>query len=386
MTRKDSPYVRDGRIQRRYDPLTGYPQSYFDTARSYVDWNRVTYLFMPVLVLWITNPFNHFSLISSSPKAFWISGRPKTTNYGLFSLEDSIEGIALVALGRTWDVCSFGDASSGSMCGRLADSLCHTKPLFLWDYYWKNSSASGGKAFQAFFTALADDLVFVVHRVICSLLILSAVWRFCCPRFPLYKRTFFLPSFVDDLATSVVWKCTESTLLWDLATQNLFGYPALAEIHRLLPRFRSTSWLVRPTGNDNCDYLIAVVLLVVVIAGGSNMLATRIVHSGKNSKYRGFRLVGFSALTAASLGYLIRSDSKSTVLLLFRQHQQYNIGYVHAYWTQVGWMVVGHPHDWYPRVVVWFLAGFAGALYANFHLEHVQMDVVKDLLGFFGFA
>jgi len=357
----------------------------------------VAYILIPALVLYVTNPANgilpcYLSYSSSD----WMIGRPGVTNYGFFSLEQSIEGVSAAGLLTRSDViCPFYDPVIGTFCGSLADSLCHRKPFFPWEYppwerYFRRLRKHGfgglGDLMDTasdFLAALASDRVHVVHRCICAILIGSVLWKYCCPWFPSWRfylsvnegRTdLLLPLRMwNDLWDSVF---SRSNLFRDLLYQNLYVYPALAEVNRIVPKLRMTSWLVRPTGDETADYAIAVAILVVICGGGSNRLASRIVGGGRS-------LVGFSTVGAVGLGYVVRSAGRSTILATFRRH---DVGYAHAFWSQAAWIVIGNQDDWYPHLLVWMVAGLAGAVFAEFHFEHVAMFGVRDVLGFFGLA
>jgi hypothetical protein len=404
-------YIHEGGVLDRDTdtPLTDY-RSYRASLWKFVEWNRVAWILVPALVLFVTNPSNrilpcYWSYYSSD----WITGdwigRPGVTNYGLFSLEATVEGVGISALLTRSDlVCPFYARDIGSFCGSLADSMCHRKPFFLWEYppwqqYFKKQRLLGKKEFldasADFISALAVDRVHVIHRFLCAILVGSAAWNFCCPRFPPLRYVLFgssnrnsllLPITVaNDLLTSVLFRSKAgimSSLVRDLVYQNTFVYPTLVELNRIVPKLRTTSWMVRPTGNETADYVVAVVLLVLVLGGGSNLLASRIVGGSSSSR----TVVGFSSVAAVGLGYLIRLAGRSSSFggIRIATFRTQDISYVHAFWSNLAWFFVAHPHDWYPRLVVWLVAGFAGSIYAEFHLEHVDVFVFRNLLGFFG--
>eukprot|EP00536_Pseudo-nitzschia_multiseries_P018115 jgi/Psemu1/293346/fgenesh1_pg.2171_\ len=422
-------YIHEGRVLRDNPNRDGRPvyRGFTVPVWKFVEWKRVAFLVVPIVALWITNPANRFPGWTT-PRSQWRTGKPRTTNYGLFSLEETIEGVTLFGLRKQWEVCTFADASAGELCASLADNLCHRKPLFPWNYRVRKVNGSSGNngngngypyksrfehyraVARNYGAALAEDRVFVAHRFLCACLMLSAVWRFCCPQFPASSvRVLAVSSpiavFVHDLVASVLWSSSGTTLVRDLLVQNFCVYPCLVELDRLVPRFRRSSWLVRPTGNEAADYAVAVLLLVLGIGGGSNALAGHLVGSGYNyhNGRRTRTLVGYASVAAAALGYAIRvvryrypygsssplsspSLSSEAWTLTLAGVPDRRFGLVHAYWTQVAWIVVGHPREWYPRVVVWLLAGLAGSLWAEVHLEHVELDVVRDLLGWFGLA
>ena len=393
-TRSGRPYIDETGLLSHDN--RGY-RSHRTPLWKFVEWNRVAWVLIPSLVLFVTNPGNGVLpvFLSYSPKD-WI-GKPSVTNYGFFSLEEGIEGVAVSALlSRTDTLCPFYDPVIGPFCGSFADSMCHRKPFFPWEYppvknYFRDLKNYGFamddllQAFQDFFSALAMDRVHVLHRFLCAILVGSVVCNYCCPRFPPLMYLVFGNSAYDfvplrilnDLWTSLFFP--SSNLLRDLMYQNIFVYPALVELDRMIPKLRITSWLVRPTGNDTADFALALFFLVMILGGGSNELATKIVRNGR-------RLIGYSSVAGVGLGYLIRINTGGAggILATF---QRRDLSYKHAYWSTLAYTVVGHPNDWYPRSVLWLVAGFAGALFAEFQLKHVDsFFAVKNLLGYFGFA
>uniref|UniRef100_A0A7S4AXR2 Uncharacterized protein n=1 Tax=Pseudo-nitzschia australis TaxID=44445 RepID=A0A7S4AXR2_9STRA len=402
-------YIHEGRVLRNHlDQSTGDQTFYYGAPLwKFVEWKRVALILLPVIALWVTNPANR---VPSSSAPMWLAGRPRTTNYGLFSLNESIEGVTLLGLLSRWEVCTFGDASTGEFCGILADSMCHRKPLLPWEYHSRQNRKKNGTnnnsnnptveyyktAARNFGSALAEDRVFVAHRFLCIFMLFSAAWKFCCPQFPLSRQILVVSpiAWINDAISSVLWKSTETTLVRDLFFQNAFVYPFLVELNRMLPRLQLSSLLARPTGNETADYALAVVVLVIGIGGGSNALGALIVSNNRR------RLVGFSSVAAAALGYAIRVANAwgrsslyaytiwpaTTTSLGGVASATRELGLVHAYWTYVAWIIVGHPYDWYPRLVVWLLAGLVGSIYGEFHLLNMELNVVRELLIFFGLA
>jgi len=174
-------------------------------------------------------------------------------------------------------------------------------------------------------------------------------------------------------------------------------YPLLVELNRIVPTLQKKLW-VRPVGNDTIDFLLTILIFVFVIGGGSNVVASRISQR---------HVVGFSSVSASALGYIQRiatsrnsRNSNAAILATFgstifgttgRQHQQqqqYAINSVQTYWSTLAWIFVAYPNDWYPMIVVWLIAGLAGSLYGEFHLQNIDNAAVvyyRELLNFFGF-
>jgi hypothetical protein len=108
-------YVHNGQIVR--DP------SFIRTPFwKFIVWKRVAFIFLPVFILWLTNPANQhvlerttFLFSSPPPKASskWLT--PRVTNYGIFSLEEKLDGVVVYGLHLSW-LCSFNDPKIGPLC------------------------------------------------------------------------------------------------------------------------------------------------------------------------------------------------------------------------------------------------------------------------------
>jgi hypothetical protein len=148
-------------------------------------------------------------------------------------------------------------------------------------------------------------------------------------------------------------------------------YPALVEIAKIVPRLSSGSILV--TGDSSFDFAIAVFLLIFVIGGGSNVLASRV--DGQRT-----HVTGFAPVVAASLGYYHRINVvRSTILMTM---YGVDMTAIRIYWTSIAWIIFAYPSAWWPRLVAWLAAGLGGTLLAKYHLENVA--VWGDVLKFFG--
>lgn len=223
--------------------------------------------------------------------------------------------------------------------------MCHQKPL------WGD----------------VDDLPFTTHRMLCWILILSTVFGFCCQTAP--PRRIVQNSIIDGILFSVFYQ--PHNLLHDLLYETLCVYPALVEINKIIPRLSSGSIL--STGDNTFDFMIAVFLLVCIIGGGSNVLATRI--DGQRTY-----VTGFAPVIAASLAYYHRINVvRNAVLMNF---VGLDMTAMRMYWTHIAYAIIAHPNGWYPRVVAWLAAGLGGSLLAKYHLENIA--VWGDVLKFFG--
>jgi len=421
----------DGRVVR--DPSIKFSVSSFWKC---VDWKRVVSLFLPVFLLVVTNPAN---IILSTTKTFsqpsasasssalpsslllasswFVVGRPRITNYGVFALQESLDGVTVLAVLSESSVCSFNDVRTrrGAFCEAIADTLCHRKPLLLSEYWYDERSSMTANhrnnGIKSFASALAKDRVFLVHRLICWILILTASFNFCCPRFPprrILSGYLFYHPIIDDLLTSVLFSSSSSSssssnnnnLVRDLLRHNFIIYPVLVELDRMVPQmaYRQSGWwywwILRPTGKATADFLLTVVLLIL-LAGAANVLASRITNQQQQQQHH--RVVGFSSCTAAGLGYLQRcahhQNNRSWILLAFGTQtlpvlgRNYTaINTVQVFWSSMAWMVVSSD-NWYPMLVVWLVGGVVGTLLAEFHLQHISTAVgyYQDFLRYIGF-
>jgi hypothetical protein len=222
-----------------------------------------------------------------------------------------------------------------------ASNLSHKKTL-LWD--------TNGRAHTA-------------HRIICGLLLVSALASYCFPGAPLGQL--FENQWLDGLA-SVFYR---PHLFLDLLYANYAVHPALVEINRIIPRLHDRS--IISTGYKTLDFWIGVVLLVFVIGGGSNLLASRVTGS---------RVYGFSSVSAASLAYYQRITLVRRPILFFLWNQP--VTAATAYWSSVAILVVRQNRDWFPPLLAWLSAGWAGSMLAKYHLEN--MMIFGDILKIFG--
>jgi hypothetical protein len=152
---------------------------------------------------------------------------------------------------------------------------------------------------------------------------------------------------------------------------NLFVYPTLPEMNRIIPRLQKGS--IVSTGDTNVDFGIGVFLLIVIIGGGCNILAFCLTK-----RY----VYGFSTASAASLAYYQRITMfrQSTLFYVLSQP----VTAAGAYWSSLALMAVQNQHDWFPSMVAWLAAGCAGSVLAKYHLENVSF--FGDVLQLFGLA
>jgi hypothetical protein len=136
-------------------------------------------------------------------------------------------------------------------------------------------------------------------------------------------------------------------------------YPALVEINRIVPRLDKGSVLFN-FGDVDLDFALAVVILIFVIGGGCNMVASRLTN----------RIVyGLNSTIGASLAYYQQAALyRPVIAILFRVYDQ-PITASGAYWTMLGLMMVTSNRGWFPGFVAWMLSGWVGLCYARYHLE-----------------
>lgn len=384
-------YIHDGRILRpglRRGADFVSDQDYNLTIRQqlqmilrHFSMRRFLIVAIPVLLLITTNPTNeilpqklfdsiqlqHNSKSSSSSSSSinffdkasrWLMPPAGTTNYGLFSLEDRFDGITVLGLGQQslWS-CPFNSPELGPLCEFLADNMCHHKP-FVFD---------------------KQDKSYTVHRVLCFLLILSSFLDYCCGPWAPPLRLFWNFPTLDAMIGTVFYR---PLLLHDLFCQNIAVYPALQEMQSII-----TTRLSSPTTKFmtyqfpmagpcvGLNYILFVLLLVLLVAGGSNAVAAKV---GRQDPFtiRG----GYATVIAGSLGFCMHETvyrntfwfTKNKVLLSVWGN---DVTAPRAFWTSAVWIVLNgqqtthSSREWFPQLVAWLLAGFGGLLLAKYPLQ-----------------
>jgi hypothetical protein len=190
------------------------------------------------------------------------------------------------------------------------------------------------------------------------MLIASAIYFFCCPAAsptPSFGGLFMNSDSIWFWLTSVFYR---PNILTDLFKTNTCIYPALMEMNRIVPRLGNTSITF---GNVNVDYTVAVLFLIFGIGGSVNWITTRVT---KRPVY------GFFTTVAASLSYyqrMTRARALQTFLL-------YVLGQpvtpATAYFTGLAMLVLSSNGNWLPPLLAWILAGCAGSLFGQYHLEN----------------
>ncbi|KAG7363515.1 hypothetical protein IV203_026876 [Nitzschia inconspicua] len=321
-------YIHDGSV-------IGDPSWIPKPWHAYIEWKRVACVMLPFLILLVTNPANQQAwrdyISPSTKKSKWLA--PRLTNFGIFSLEEKIEGVVISGL-QHHVMCPFKSPRFGSTCEVLADKLCHQKPL-LWD---------------------TTDKAYTTHRLLCWVLILSSLYGFCCPKAP--PRRFFAHPVADGLLASVFY--TPQYLLHDLANETFCVYPTLVEMNSILPKLNRSSILC--TGDETVDFMISVGIMIFLFGGGSNVIASRIDRQGSY-------ITGFFPVIAAALGYYQRINVIRTSILM--NFFGCDLTATRLYWSSIGWIILTNPNSWFPRLIAWLTAGLAGSFLAKYHLENI---------------
>lgn len=338
-----SAYIVDGRVERGGSTSRLGVRTHF---LQYLLWNRVLFLLGVAALFIVTNPANSHLLENDTTPSYsqptmmsyfssliWGQDEQGITNYLFFSVKDSYDALVFMALRESW-ACRYDDMDIGFVCDLLRPVLNHGKPV-LWD---------------------ESDPVHTAHRMLCWLLIFSAAASFCCPN-PYDGRLFDNPFF--DSLFSVFYR---PHLLSDLFHESLTVYPALVELHNILPRLRSDSmW---STGDANLDFAVAVMLFVLGIGGGSNFIASQILP--KNSPHC---ITGFSPVVAASMAYCHRIRVLGP-LVLFRL-DVLSVNTSDLYWTELALIFLRGTRNTFPTMVAWLVAGLLGTALAKYQLENL---------------
>jgi hypothetical protein len=145
-------------------------------------------------------------------------------------------------------------------------------------------------------------------------------------------------------------------------------------MNRVIPQLQKGS--IFSTGSNTYDFILAAIFLVLCVGGGCNILASRVTNT---------KVHGFSSVIAASLAYYQRINMVRRQAILFFLLDQ-PVTAAGAYWTSVALLVVRNSRHqgWFPPLVAWLVAGWAGSMFAKYHLEN--MKLFGDIFKFFGLA
>jgi hypothetical protein len=207
-----------------------------------------------------------------------------------------------------------------------------------------------------------SDQAHTAHRIICGLLILSVMASFCFPNSP---RLFFFGNPYLDGLFSVFYR---PNLLLDLLHANMSVYPALLKMSRILPELKKDS-LLFSSSNHDLDFVLYILLLVIIIGGGCNIVASRVTDRS---------CFGFNTTVAASLAYLHRISIYQNPVLCHIMGQP--VTALGGYWSTLALSVMRN-ENWFTFLVAWLLAGLFGSGLAKYHLENMWLG---DVFKFFG--
>ncbi|KAL3945206.1 MAG: hypothetical protein SGBAC_000679 [Bacillariaceae sp.] len=146
----------------------------------------------------------------------------------------------------------------------------------------------------------------------------------------------------------------------DLVSANTAVYMALKEMHKTLAMVRPGSFF--HTGDADSDYALGVLMLVWMIGNGANTFASCLSSTHK--------IAGFDSVKAACLMYLHQSTVVSdTIYWIFGIQGVTAAG---LFWANVPIIVItSDKHGWFPQLVNWVVAGWAGHLLAKNHIENI---------------
>jgi len=267
------------------------------------------------------------------------------TNYLFFSVEETPPALVFHFLQESWS-CRYNDIEIGFLCDYLTPHLSHGKPLW-WD---------------------ETDPVHTAHRTICWILLLSATIDFCyigSSNSVSSSRGRVLDNPFLDSLLSVFYR---PHLLYDLLHTNLIVYPALEQIYHVLPQLRVGAFW--STGDLNMDYGMLVILLVMIIGGGANYIASFLLAT-MDDEYN----YGFSPVVAASMAYTQRisilGTSPGTVFLLRLGNIRLNV--TDLYWAELGLFLLKANRRSISNMISWLVAGLLGSALAKYQIENIAI-------------
>lgn len=104
-------------------------------SASFLRWDRVLMVFLPLLIFVLTNPANQAKIATTLHQTEWDSSstqkllefyqtfgmsRWRTTNYGLFALQKQVDRLEVFALNNRWE-CYYSDPQTGLLCSELGE-------------------------------------------------------------------------------------------------------------------------------------------------------------------------------------------------------------------------------------------------------------------------
>jgi hypothetical protein len=294
-----------------------------------VSWFRLLVVVATFATMVVTNPDNNLGSwipdkywhISAKESGFWSSLiPPQDTNYGLFSLSKTIDGISANGLLHSAELCHFDsdDELLNLVCGWIDDTFCHSKPLLD-----------------------KNDLPFTINRLLCWMLLLIMI----CPLFITRIRA---ETRQNNATVNAICAVIGQPTVWDLTQMNLIVYPTLVSMDRLL-----RSYLV--IDGYTWRFLVAFVLLFFVIGAICNQIGS--VFQQRE------RVMGMAASFAACLGYYRAVGMVSKGLFQF---VEYPFSALTIFWMNAAMLFMQNRPG---NFLAWVAGGFMGHLFGEIHQQ-----------------
>ena len=283
----------------------------------------------------------------------------RTTNYGLFCLQERTIQVVLHVGGQQWS-CAYDEPLYGEWLCRdyLRDTMAHEKPL-LWE---------------------ATDRVYTLHRSIAWTLCCSTLLVACFATNPIRTTNSILG---DTMLAILVDNRSHhkplQSLLWKLLDLNMHIYPALTAMdHVILNQQPKSPFLLLP---PPYNWYISLTLWFLLIVATN---ATTSFWSG------GRPLLGFSAAAAAASGYLAqyrnRVGNSGIPWYTFPRSSPTGQSVAAISWSQVTWLTVTAValRQSIPSAVAWlFLHSVAGQAWARWQCATLRSDYYTATLSWF---
>lgn len=274
-----------------------------------------------------TNPANENFLVAKKQSRNKRFSLRRTTNYGVFAIQERTIQVVVHAGTREW-ACPYDDPLIGRIvCQRfLRDYLAHEQPVF-----WNT-----------------QDRVYTTHRLLAWSMVGAALIAACY----VWQPNGTAEALLNNHHSNILWMSIRSfwydimdyttrqqpisVLFIKLIDLNLFVYPALQCMHRVVQQRGSPTWLA----------VVSLWMTGLVLA---NAMATTFGAP-----------LGFRTLTAAAMGYYVsyycstRSGQVPSWMLMLPDHEQ---NLLEVEFQHITWFVVAAT-AWYrgwPSAVAWWL-------------------------------
>ena len=233
------------------------------------------------------------------------------------------------------------------------------------------------------------DLVHTIHRLICLMLILSAMYFFCCPArrrmTPWWAYTNNrIKSIFGWTVCSIFYNTDDPiSLMMNLLYMNTCVYPTLIELYRVIPRVTGStnSASLFSFGNTDLDYIVAVGFIIFGIGGGTNYITSKLMTGGSrrrisqwnshtSSTYYSY-YYGFNTVVATSLAYFQQVTQKRPVRIYLFYFLDQPLTARMIFWTcLVLTLLSASDVNWLPSVIAWSIAGCAGSILGQYHVNN----------------